>query len=207
MSPIAKNTLKSMLVLATVAVFAVLALALANAFFPKYTPKLDEATVKILNEMVPTGEDDAVKLLEDGYYEFAIEFDDLAKWNRLSGSAARGYVLAVYKLTKGENAGVLFVETETPGYGGSLVKLVTAISPDGTLHTMYVRDMPPVNNYYSGDIDGINDLVAGKTQITVGELKPIVTLPIFSGATFTTNAFVNAVNLSAAVLEEVAAHE
>jgi len=206
MSPFRKTALTSAAAMSVVTVCAALLLTLSNALLPKYIPKIDEAIVAVLNEMAPTGETDMDKLLGSQYFVLAMEAEGVEAWNKANGSAARR-VLAVYKAAQGANAGVVFVETETIGYADSKVRLITAFNADGTLRGIYVRDMPVVNDWYSGDIEAINALIAGKTQISVNDLKPAVTDPRYrkgrAGATVTTNAFIYAVELAAAIFAEV----
>jgi hypothetical protein len=188
LKPIVKNTLVSTGVLILISVVAVALLALANAFFPKYVPKLDLETVKILNGLAPTGEDNAQKLLDGGYF-VAVPFKQ-----KDSGDRA----VAVYKADKGDSAGTVFVETSTYGFK-SYMTIVTAISPDKKFIKLYLRD------YFddaSIDVDRLNAELSGKTVVANGDFSGSI-LYGGSAASGTPRAFTKAISLAFDAAREV----
>jgi len=200
-SPTLKNALKNAAVLTVVAVSAALLLALANAFMKvEYVPSIDKKTVAVLNGLEPTGVSDEVALVEE-YFGFALSPEAVAAWNKKNISGARQKVVAVYKAAEGENkdSGTVFVETETTGYNGKIV-LIIAVKADGTLLGMSVRSIPSAE-FYSKNIDAVNDFIENKKTVTVAELKPV----IYTGASarVTTSAFVDAIALAVKISGEV----
>ena len=104
MSRTVKNALISAAVLVVIAVVSVTCLMLANAFLPKYTPTLDIKKIGQLRQVAPVEADDSTAL-SDGYYSIVgSDAFDLEKFN--TDNRTVGEVLAVYKVEKGENAGM-----------------------------------------------------------------------------------------------------
>lgn len=118
------NALKATAVLVIITAVCVGALALCNMFFPKYVPTLDGATAKLINEICPTGVSDDIAL-SDGYIELLGDDDygvKLADYNKANKSA-KAEILAVYRQSKGDNAGAFIIEAKSSGRDGDVVVL------------------------------------------------------------------------------------
>ncbi len=202
MKPIVKNTLVSTGVLILIAVVAVLLLSLANAFFPKYVPKLDWDTVKILNDLAPTGETDIQKMLDEEYFKMATPNEEtLSKFNK-----ADNEVIAVYKGLKGDSAGTVFVETSTiaSSYSKGLrTVLITAVSPEQTFIKLYIRTE---GDQARADAAQINEELKGKTVVSAGDFGDGI-LYNGSSASYTPVGFAKAINLAFDMAREIMAGE
>lgn len=122
----AKNGLKAMGVLGAITVVCVLILALCNEFFPKYTPKLDLATVGQINSICDLSVTDEVALNE-GYIRLLSDSDyggDLEKFNK-DNKSVNATVLASYTVVKGDKKGYVIVEANSAGRDGD-VSVLTA---------------------------------------------------------------------------------
>ncbi len=121
------NALKAVLVLTAIAAVCVGVLAVCNMFFPKYEPKLDLATAKLIDKICPTGvgykrafAEKYIVMINEGDYG-----GDVEAFNKANKSK-KAEVLAVYGEPKGENgnAGAFILECKAQGRDGDVVVLV-----------------------------------------------------------------------------------
>lgn len=198
-----KTLLKSVIALSVISVVCVALLAVANAFIPKYKPKLDLATVTLINGIVPSGVDEKTAL-DEGYFEM-LDLDDkkLADFNKENRADANNAVLAVYKTVKGENEGVYIVEAQGQGYAGAIIML-TAVNADGTIFGIELKseseNSPGTDGIFvKSHFDAFKEYVKGKTQLSDADINAS------TGATsmYSIGGVVKAANLSVKAVEAV----
>lgn len=196
-----KVTLKSVLVLALIALFSVTILVLANAFFPKYVPKLDMDTVKIINKLAPSGVDDTTAL-NDKYFGIVdlkakkIDLDAFNKENKAGGKE----ILAVYQALKGNSKDSYIVESQADGYVGKIVT-VTAYSKDGKIMKVTVKSHS--ESYWdkiNANIETYLDKLIGKS----GNLAPS-DLASSTGATYSITGIANSVTIANSLVAKLGA--
>lgn len=204
MTKTVKNTLKSVLVMAVIAVVAVGLLAVANAFFPEYEAKLDKKTAALINTICPT-EVDAETAMNDGYIVMAaVDKEKLAALNAEHGADKSNKVLAVYEIKKGKYTGYRVVESQAQGYGGNpVIVILTAFDQDGNIDSIAVKQQKEnptgEKNIFTGQY--FTDFLAYvKNKPNAGTAEDI------KAATHATNnssikGLANAVNVAAAVLD------
>ncbi len=179
--------IRSVVVLALIALVCVGILAVANEFL-RYTPVLDRKTADILAEMVPVESEDPME---------AFELCDLAKEikavNKEYGRGENKKVLAVYKTLNGASKGALIVQSQAKGNDGAVVML-TAIK-DGTV--LKIRCYSQGESYWGNVKEETFERVNGSR----GEIDP--NLIAATGATNSKKAIVEAVNLAIKAAEEL----
>ena len=170
MSRTVKNALISAGVLVVIAVISVTCLMLANAFLPKYTPTLDMKKIGQLQQVAPSGATDADALSGEYYSIVGSDKFDLSKFN--SDNRSTGEVLAVYRVEKGENAGVYVTETKTVGYGSQNTVLLTAYNNDATVKGLIkLRDDGDYLLTDGAQYEALRKAVIGKKVMTSDEIK------------------------------------
>ncbi|MDE6398089.1 MAG: hypothetical protein K2L51_02095, partial [Clostridiales bacterium] len=136
-----RNTLKCVLVLGVIAVVCVALLAVANRFLqPEVT--LDRATSDMINEIAPTGADDAtafssyIKMVDLGKSKYAVT--DLDAYNKKYGSVNQK-IRALYTSTHKDTGVVTFVvEAENKGRDAAIVVL-TAYDADNKVSGIKIK--------------------------------------------------------------------
>lgn len=204
-----KNTLKSVLVMAIIAVIAVGSLAVANAFFPEYQAKLDKKTAALINSICPTGVSDA-EAFSGGYMVMEpIDRDTLAAFNDRNGVEKNNKVLAVYNMVKGGYAGYRVVEAQAQGYGGNPV-IITLTSFDknnkiGKVAVKQQKENPTGehNIFLGAYFEKFLGYAAGLDKVSPGDITAA------TGATNSSSVkgLANAVNISVAVIGELFTEE
>lgn len=187
------NALKAVAVLAIISIVCVGLLAVCNMFFPKYKPSLDMDTLKLINEICPTGVSDDEAM--NGKYIVMLDEDELGAFDAFNktNKSMKASVLAVYAELKGDNAGAHVFECSATGRDGDIVILVAY--KDGKVFgasvkkqgESYFNKLPEDVLDNAEDTDGsvnLNDIV-GKT-----------------GATLSLKAITRALNISAVYEKE-----
>ena len=173
MSRTMKNALISAVVLVAIAVVSVVLLSLANAFFPKYTPTLNMQKIAQLQQVAQVEADDNTALGENYYSIIGSDEFDLESFNKKNKSL--GEVLAVYRVEKGENKGMIITETKTVGYGSQNSTLMTSYKSDATIAGLiklsdggdYLLTDKNIANQYKA----LQEAVIGKKAMTADEIK------------------------------------
>lgn len=181
------RALKSMTVLLCIAAVCVAILTVCNMFFPKYTPTLDAATAKLVNEICPTGKDDQTAF-DDGYIVMLqeSEYGDLDKFNK-DNKKSKAEILAVYGEPKGEHAGAYVIESKSAGRDGDVI-ILTAYA-GGTVVGASVKKQGE-SYWYKLPSDLFGKLVGTSGEVDVNGLIGK------TGATLSLGAIDRAFNLS-----------
>ncbi len=202
MTQTVKNSLKAALVLIVIAVVAVTALMLANAFFPKYQPKLDLAKVTQLQTVAAAGVEDQAAL-DGGYYrifssEAKTDEFDIVKFNKdYKGSNDNNKVLAVYSVEKGDNAGQFITETKTTGFGTQIQIILTSFDAAGKILKVNVIEFTN-GDYYAGEYANLSAKLGGKDSIELSDVKS-------SGATDSSNGVLKNIDMSLKAVKAIIA--
>lgn len=185
-----KNTLKSVVVMMVIAVVSVSLLAVANKFFPKYTPTLDEATVKLLNQVSPTGVSDS-EAYGGGYFEmidFASTEINLDDFNTEYGSGDTK-VLAAYRALKGTNKDNIIVESQAKGRDDIIV-MMTAYNQSAVITGCANKSNK--ESYWNKLPANVFDSLIGKS----GEIQNGNAIQPSTGATMSLNGVAKAVSVA-----------
>ncbi len=192
MTKATKNTIKSVAVLSVIAVICVALLAVANGIFPKAdtSAKLDEKTVRLLNEICSSESYEIVYGSND---------DALADFNKKSGNKFK-YVNALYRATGETNNGRLIVEAVGNGHQNGAITVLVAYDSELAIMGVALKSYDGAkNNYVKGNLvsggvlDSIFEGLVGASG-SVGNANDISSVK--TGATNSLNGVATAINLA-----------
>ena len=192
MTDTTKHTLRCILVLGVISVVCVALLAFANKFL-QVEIVLDRATSDMINEIAPTGVDNA-KAFDDGYIKmvnlseenFAIK--SLDEFNQ-KGSNKK--VRALYRSTDLGGNITYIVESEAKGNDAAIVMLV-AYDASNTILGVKVKSQ---SESYWDKLADIPNLLGGFKGLSGSDLKP-AQIATSTGATNSLTGITEAVNIS-----------
>lgn len=186
-----KDTLKSVIVLLSIAFVCVAVLSVANEFL-KYEAKLDSAMAKQLYKVCPTGEETDKNALE--YFEMVSADKEIDKVNGKTSSGAK--VVAVYRATKGTNAGCYIIQAQAQGRDSAVVML-TSYTLDGKVmkSTCYSQAESYWDAKIAGRYDDFATLTGQSGKISGSDIA------VDTGATMSINAVAKAVTVSNEMVE------
>ncbi len=186
-----KETLKSVIVLFTIALVCVGLLAVANNFL-KYEAKLDKAMAKTLYTVCPTGEASDVNAIE--FFELVKADEQIGAVNKKHGSATTK-VVAVYRATKGANAGKYIIQSQAQGRDAEVVML-TSYDENGRI--MKSINYSQAESYWKKVDESSFDKLIGKD----GAIKD-TDIAVSTGATISHRAIAKAITVANAMISEM----